>query len=350
MPRELKISVGQYSDKGRKETNQDFHGVLIPDEPLLSLKGIAIVLADGISSSNVSRVAAESAVKGFLTDYYCTSESWSVNTSAQRVLAATNSWLHSQTRRSQYAYDKDSGYVCTLSAMVSSRPPRISFMSAIPASIACRGNSLEQLTNDHRVVISSRAELSRPRARRQSADRDRLPDAAARAGRRLRAGDRRRLRASSSAALHRQGDQRTAARSRRRRAGDRRPRPSSRQRGQSHGPDRPRRRGARRRRQRSVRRSRANCRCRRCWKRGWCSTATGSCANCTARSRSHIYLAVDIETDALVTIKIPSIDLRDDPRLPEALHDGGVGGAAHQQPACAEALPARSASATSSMS
>ena len=65
MPRELKISVGQFSDKGRKETNQDFHGVLIPDEPLLSLKGISIVLADGISTSKVSRVAAESAVKGF---------------------------------------------------------------------------------------------------------------------------------------------------------------------------------------------------------------------------------------------------------------------------------------------
>ena len=91
---------------------------LIPDEPLLEPKGIAIVLADGISSSNVSQVASESAVKSFLTDYYCTSESWSVKTSAQRVLAATNSWLHSQTRRSQYSYDKDKGYVCTLSAMV----------------------------------------------------------------------------------------------------------------------------------------------------------------------------------------------------------------------------------------
>ena len=59
MPRELKISIGQYSDKGRKETNQDFHGALIPDEPLLSLKGIAIALADGISSSSVSQVASE---------------------------------------------------------------------------------------------------------------------------------------------------------------------------------------------------------------------------------------------------------------------------------------------------
>src|SRR6266705_528678 len=118
MPRELKISVGQHCDKGRKETNQDFHGVLVPAEPLLSLKGISIVLADGISSSSVSRIAAESAVKGFLTDYYCTSESWSVKTSAQRVIDATNSWLDSQTRRSQYAYDKDKGYVCTLSVMV----------------------------------------------------------------------------------------------------------------------------------------------------------------------------------------------------------------------------------------
>src|SRR5262250_3909765 len=118
MPRALKISVGQFSDKGRKETNQDFHGVLIPKEPLLSLKGIAVVLADGISSGQVSQVASESAVKGFLTDYYCTSEAWSVKTSAQRVIAATNSWLHAQTRQSHTHHDRDRGYVCTLSAMV----------------------------------------------------------------------------------------------------------------------------------------------------------------------------------------------------------------------------------------
>src|SRR3954453_7685932 len=155
MPRELKISVGQYSDKGRKETNQDFHGVLIPTEPLLSLKGIAIVLADGISSSNVSRVAAESAVKGFLTDYYCTSESWSVRTSAQRVLEATNSWLHSQTRRSQYSYDKDRGYVCTLSAIVLKSTTAHLFHVGDSRIYRVSGNSLEQLTNDHRVIISS---------------------------------------------------------------------------------------------------------------------------------------------------------------------------------------------------
>jgi serine/threonine protein phosphatase PrpC len=154
MPRELKISVGQFSDKGAKDTNQDFHGVLIPDEPLLSLKGISVVLADGISTSKVSRVAAESAVKGFLTDYYCTSESWSVRTSAQRVLEATNSWLHSQTR-AQYAYDKDRGYVCTLSAMVVKSATAHLFHIGDSRIYRLSGNTLEQLTNDHRIVINS---------------------------------------------------------------------------------------------------------------------------------------------------------------------------------------------------
>lgn len=155
MSRELQISVGQHSDKGRKETNQDFYGVLIPAEPLLSVKGIAIALADGISSSTVSSVASESTVKSFLTDYYCTSESWSVKTSAQRVVAATNSWLHSETRRSQYRYDKDKGYVCTLSAMVIKSTTAHIFHVGDSRIYRLAGNTLEQLTNDHRVVISS---------------------------------------------------------------------------------------------------------------------------------------------------------------------------------------------------
>jgi serine/threonine protein phosphatase PrpC len=155
MPRELKITVGQHSDKGRKPANQDFHGVLIPSEPLLSLKGVAIVLADGISSSDVSHVASESAVKSFLTDYYCTSQSWTVKTSAQRVLAATNSWLHAQTRRSQYAYDTDRGYVCTLSAMVIKSTTAHLFHVGDCRIFRVAGHSLEQLTDDHRVILSS---------------------------------------------------------------------------------------------------------------------------------------------------------------------------------------------------
>ncbi|MGD9878675.1 MAG: protein kinase [Reyranella sp.] len=155
MPYELRISIGQHSDKGRKETNQDFHGAVIPNEPALGLKGIAVAQADGISSSEVSRIAAESAVKSYLTDYYCTSESWSTKTSATRVIAATNSWLHAQTRRGRHGEDPDKGYVCTLAVLVAKS--RTAHLFHIGDSRIYRkvGGSLEQLTEDHRVVISS---------------------------------------------------------------------------------------------------------------------------------------------------------------------------------------------------
>jgi serine/threonine protein phosphatase PrpC len=155
MLRRLRISIGQATDKGRKETNQDFHGAMMPDEPALSLKGIAVALADGISSSDVAALASESAVKAFLTDYYCTPDSWSVKTSANRVIAATNSWLHAQTRRSAYAHDKDRGYVCTFSVAVLKSNTAHLFHIGDSRIYRVAGSALERLTTDHRVVLSS---------------------------------------------------------------------------------------------------------------------------------------------------------------------------------------------------
>ncbi|MES2367291.1 MAG: bifunctional protein-serine/threonine kinase/phosphatase [Pseudomonadota bacterium] len=154
MSSQLKISAGQHSDKGRKAINQDFHGVYIPKEPLLTSKGIAIALADGISSSDVSQVASEAAVTGFLDDYYCTPETWSVKKSAQHVLMATNSWLHSQSRQSQHSYDKDKGYVCTFSAMVIKSTTAHILHVGDTRIYQLRGNTLEQLTEDHRFWVS----------------------------------------------------------------------------------------------------------------------------------------------------------------------------------------------------
>ena len=150
----LSVSVGQYSDKGRKPVNQDFYGWRCPGEPLLGSKGIAVALADGIGSSEVSQVAAEFAVMGFLDDYYCTSETWSVKRSVERVLDATNSWLHSRTRESPYRYDKDRGYVCALSALVLKSTTAHVFHVGDARVYRLEGQSLEQLTQDHRVWVS----------------------------------------------------------------------------------------------------------------------------------------------------------------------------------------------------
>ncbi|HCP54045.1 MULTISPECIES: bifunctional protein-serine/threonine kinase/phosphatase [Pseudomonas] len=154
MASQLEVTVGQHSDKGRKAANQDFHGVYIPQEPQLTAKGIAIALADGISSSAVSHIASESAVGSFLGDYFCTSDAWSVKKSAQRVLMAANSWLYAQTRQSQFRYDLDRGYVCTLSAMVIKSTTAHIFHAGDTRIYRLRDGRLEQLTEDHRLWVS----------------------------------------------------------------------------------------------------------------------------------------------------------------------------------------------------
>ncbi|NOY73838.1 MAG: bifunctional protein-serine/threonine kinase/phosphatase [Gammaproteobacteria bacterium] len=154
MSNQLSISIGQGSDKGRKEINQDFHGAYIPKDPLLTSKGIAISLADGISSSEVSQHASEVSIKSFLEDYYCTPESWTVKTSVQRVLKATNSWLYLQTRNSPYRYAPDRGYVCTFTTLVIKSNTAHIFHVGDTRIYRLTKNNLEQLTEDHRLWVS----------------------------------------------------------------------------------------------------------------------------------------------------------------------------------------------------
>ena len=151
----LHIVIGQYSDRGRKPVNQDFHGASIPTEPLLSSKGIGVALADGISSSDVSQVASQTAIKGFFEDYYSTPESWSVKTSVQRVLLATNSWLYAQTRNGPYRYDINRGYVCTFSALVFKSTTAHIFNAGDARIYRVSDRHLEQLTEDHRLWVSA---------------------------------------------------------------------------------------------------------------------------------------------------------------------------------------------------
>ena len=156
MKKTLKVSIGQYSTAGVKQQNQDFHGVYLPEGHVLKQKGIACVIADGIGSSNVSHLAAETAVGSFLSDYYSTSDAWSTQTSAERVIRATNSWLYAQTQQSQGRFDKDRGYVCTLSALILKQQQAHVFHVGDSRIYRIRDHEIELLTHDHRVWLSSR--------------------------------------------------------------------------------------------------------------------------------------------------------------------------------------------------
>ena len=156
MKKTLKVSIGQYSTAGVKQQNQDFHGVYLPEGHVLKQKGIACAIADGIGSSNVSHLAAETAVGSFLSDYYSTSDAWSTQTSAERVIRATNSWLYAQTQQSQGRFDKDRGYVCTLSALILKQQQAHVFHVGDSRIYRIRDHEIELLTHDHRVWLSSR--------------------------------------------------------------------------------------------------------------------------------------------------------------------------------------------------
>ncbi len=151
----LRITLGQCSQAGRGGINQDFHGAAVPAGPRLASKGIVVALADGIGSSAVSQVASAAAVRGFLDDYYGSSDAWPVKRAARCVLHATNSWLHAQTQRSPARFDKDLGYVCTFSALVLKGREAHLVHVGDTRIYRLHAHALEQLTEDHRVRVSA---------------------------------------------------------------------------------------------------------------------------------------------------------------------------------------------------
>ena len=154
MSQPLTVSIGQATHQGVKPINQDAIGYNIPKEPLLSTKGIAFAMADGISSSNVSQIASDTAVTRFLDDYYCTSDAWSVNTSAQKSIHAINYCLYEQTRNSPYRFEKDKGYISTFSALILKSNTAHLFHCGDTRISRILNNQIIQLTMDHRRQIS----------------------------------------------------------------------------------------------------------------------------------------------------------------------------------------------------
>ena len=154
MSNSLTVLLSQHSFAGRKPSNQDFFDARVPSEPQRTMKGIAIALADGISSSEVSDIASKVSVTSFLTDYFSTPETWSVNKSIKRILTATNSWLNTQSRQALLHLDKDKAYVCTLSTLILRSSTAYLAHLGDTRIYLLRNGTLNALTEDHRLWIS----------------------------------------------------------------------------------------------------------------------------------------------------------------------------------------------------
>lgn len=155
MSAQLKIDIAQVTSAGIKPLNQDAIGAKIPSDHALENKGVVVAMADGISSSQVSQVASETAIHSFINDYFSTSSAWSVKHSATKVLQALNYWLYAQGQQSLDRFNPDKGYVCTFSAVIIKSHTAHILSTGDTRVYRFSANHLEQLTEDHRRAVDA---------------------------------------------------------------------------------------------------------------------------------------------------------------------------------------------------
>ena len=141
----LAIAVGHASLAGKRARNEDFVGMVTPNEPELSTKGLIAAIADGVSGNEGGREASEYTVRGLLADYYATPDTWPVTQALDRVLQATNSWVQRQSAvRPELA-----GMATTITAIVL-RGRSYYFAHAGDSRLyLLRQGAMSRLTTDH---------------------------------------------------------------------------------------------------------------------------------------------------------------------------------------------------------
>src|SRR5580700_11622806 len=95
----VKASVGFASETGPRERNEDFGGAVFGWELPKPRRDVVAAVADGIGSARGGRVAAETAVRGFLDGFCDLPETMEVRRAAARVLNSLNRWIYAEGHR-----------------------------------------------------------------------------------------------------------------------------------------------------------------------------------------------------------------------------------------------------------
>lgn len=134
----LKLTAAHQTTIGLRERNEDFVGMIMPDEPALSTKGMIAAVADGVSGSQGGGEAAEYAVRSLLTDYYTSPEPGEVTEILDAVISIINRQINER-----------GGMATTLTALVLRGDTYYFSHVGDTRLYRLRNDELKQLTVDH---------------------------------------------------------------------------------------------------------------------------------------------------------------------------------------------------------
>jgi serine/threonine protein phosphatase PrpC len=141
----VRASVGFASETGPRQRNEDFAGAVFGWELPKPRRDVVAAIADGIGGAKGGRVAAETAVRGFLDGFCDLPETMEVQRAAATVIAALNGWIHAQGRRDTAL----AGMGCTFTALVLRGRTAHVLHVGDTRVYRLRGDRLTLLTTDH---------------------------------------------------------------------------------------------------------------------------------------------------------------------------------------------------------
>jgi len=110
----VRASVGFASEKGPRKQNEDFAAAVIGAELPEPRREVVAAIADGVGGAKGGRVAAETAVRGFLDGFWDLPETMEVRRAGARVINALNGWINALGRQDPEL----KGMACTFTALV----------------------------------------------------------------------------------------------------------------------------------------------------------------------------------------------------------------------------------------
>ncbi len=141
----VRASIGFASKTGLRKANEDFAGAVLGAELSRPRQEVIAAIADGIGGAKGGRIAAETAVRGFLDGFCDLPETMEVQRAGARIVSALNGWINTMGRQDP----KLAGMGCTLTTLV--LRGRVAHLLHVGDTRAYRlsGDRLTCLTIDH---------------------------------------------------------------------------------------------------------------------------------------------------------------------------------------------------------